>query len=130
MTLTIHDLTEFRRRERDDPRITTPSPNFLDDLKTYLDKIKQEAGPHPAQWDLDCEALAAMDLVQEIFRIRRSKLARIAELNPDDATTPAPKQLFLFENCAWFGLTATYRLLDKTIEQVCQTGTWSGRWGE
>lgn len=128
MTLTLSDLIEFRHRELHEPGMVAPQPNsgqFLRDLKEYMDRVKAEAGPEPAAWDQDCEAHAAMDLLQDIFRIRRAKLVRASE----HCAPPTPKQMFDFEGCAWFGFLATYKLLDKEIERVCINGEWSGRWG-
>ncbi len=126
MTLTLHDLAEFKRRERDAPGMTEPPANFLEDLKEYLARVKEEAGPHPAAWDMDCEAMAAIEILKEIFDVRRAKLARSAE----HCAPPTQRQMFDFESCAWFGLTEKYQLLDKVIDRVCIDGIWSGKWGE
>ena len=128
MTLTIHTLAEFKRNERNEPGMTIPPPSrdeFLKDLKEYMQRVKEEAGPNPASWDMDCEALAAMDLLKEIFEIRRAKLTRACET----CTPPTPKQMFDFESCAWFGFLSTYQHLDREIERMCIKGEWSGRWG-
>lgn len=128
MTLTLPILAEFKRDEKNSPDMIIPpggSANFLTDLKTYLDRVKEEAGPHPAGWDMDCEALAAMELIKDIFEIRRAKLVRAAE----HCAPPTPKQMFDFESCAWFGFLSTYKHLDKEIERVCINGNWSGKWG-
>jgi len=129
MTLTTDDLREFRRREKEIATLTSPPANFLTEIKTLLDQIKEEAGPDPITWSEDADIHAAMDLLEDIFRIRRNKLVRVAELNPSD-NTPMPAQLFEWESCAWFGLTTTYRHLDKVIRDICLKGEWSGKWGE
>jgi hypothetical protein len=126
VTLTLHDLAEFRRREMDGPNLVEPPANFLQDLKEYYERTKAAAGPAPINWAMDAEVLAAMDVVQDIFRIRRGKLARAVET----CSPPSPKQMFEFESCAWFGFLRVYQLLDKTTERICIEGTWSGRWGE
>lgn len=128
MTLTLHDLAEFKRKEKDEPGMVQPPPNakaFLADLKAYMQKVQVEAGPHPAQWDMDCEALAAMDLLQDIFRIRRAKLVRACET----CTPPTPRQMFDFESNAWFGFLRVYKMLDRSIENVI-TKSDPGAWKE
>ncbi len=130
MTLTLETLAEFRRAEKETAEITRPPVNFLPDLKDYLTRVQEEARQPPAMWDPDCEAHAAMDILEDIFRIRRGKLARAAELNPDNATLPSPGNLFEFESCCWFGLTGNYRLLGKVYKDLCIRGEWSGKWGK
>lgn len=129
MTLTLSDLTEWRRAELENPGMQQPPANFMQELKPYLQKCMQEAGPDPALWTEDCEPFTARQALEDIFRLRRAKLARAAELNPDDATLPPHRNLLEFESCCWFGLTEKYRLLDKVYKDVCSKGDWSGKWG-
>ncbi|MDP3563811.1 MAG: hypothetical protein Q8R70_04915 [Methanoregula sp.] len=111
MTLTIQDLLEFKRREKDQPTLTEPPANFLDDLFVYIMRVMKEAGPHPATWDTDCEALAAMDLLDDLFTIRRGKVSDSAS-NTD---TETPKHLLPFEAVAWLNLRTAYLTLDAEI---------------
>lgn len=132
MTLTLTDLTNWRALEKDTATMNVPPggrDQFLKDLPVYLKQVQAEAGEHPAVWPADCEALAAREVLEDIFRIRRDKLARAAALCPDDATMPWPKQLLPFESCCWFGLTEYYRMIDKEYAMLAKTGSWSGKWG-
>nr|WP_321349761.1 hypothetical protein [uncultured Methanoregula sp.] len=131
MTLTRSDLAEFRRREKETGALTLPPANFLRDLKILMDTAKAEAGTHPAEWSEYAEIHAIMDLVEDIFRIRRSKLARAAEENrPGESTPPEFKTLLPFESNAWYGLTATYHHLDKVLRDIRITGEQIGKWGD
>jgi hypothetical protein len=122
----LTDLAEFRRQEKETPDLQQPPANFLQDLKEYMARVQEEAGPHPAGWDMECEAIAAMDLLDDIFRIRRAKLAQAAE---HDAQLPV-SHMFTFESCAWSGITRKFRLLDEAIKEMVHKGEWSGKWGQ
>jgi len=126
MTLSLHDLAEWRRQEKEIPGLCLPPP--LPDIKALRDQLMQEAGPDPRQWDADCEALAAREILEDPFRIRRGKLARACELNPDDASLPAVKAMYPFESNIWFHLTEGYRMLDFATQEVLRKGEWSGKW--
>lgn len=127
MTLTLSTLSEWRRQEKDTPGLCHPPP--LADIKTLMDQLLQEAGEDPLALGEDCEIFAAKDLLADIFEIRRAKLARAAELNPDDATLPNVKNWYPFESNAWFHLTNGYRLLDKCTKEIVSNGAWNGKWG-
>jgi hypothetical protein len=116
--ITLHDLIEWRRRELAEPPMVHPPPP--QDLEKYIQGVMAEAG-HPATWDPECEAFAAMDQIQEIFRIRRSKLTWACETN----CTIEPNRLFRFEIIAWDEFQQTYQRLDKAIEEISIKGTWS-----
>lgn len=126
MTLTLSLLAEFRRHEKNSPEMTTPPggrDGFQRDLPELLKQLKEDAGPSPALWDPDCEAFAAMDLLKDIFEIRRAKLVRAAEFcNPIP-----PSQLLDIENYAWFGWLDTYKRLDRAIERMTVEGV-PGKW--
>jgi hypothetical protein len=126
MTLTYQILAEFRRAEKESPVMTLPPGGrdaFEKDLPEYLQRIKAEAGPHPATWDPDCEAHAAMDLLKDILEIRRAKLVRAAEFcNP-----PTFSHQLTFESNAWFGWLDTYKRLDKAIDRMTIEGV-PGKW--
>lgn len=126
MTLSLHTLSEWRRQEQDGPVIARPPP--LVDIKTLLDRLMQEAGPDPVSWPVDCEVFAAKEMLEDIFRIRREKLARACEMNPDDATLPEWKSLLPFEQNVWFHLIEGYRMLDYATKQVVRKGEWNGKW--
>jgi hypothetical protein len=123
--ITLSHLSEWRRNEKETAILLVPIP--LADLEAYVKKVKEEAGDLFLQ-GTDCEAHAALDLIQDTMQIRRAKLARAAELNPH-ADPPSPKTLYDFESCCWFALTEGYRYLDEAIEEVNLTGNWCGKWG-
>lgn len=125
MTLTLADLSEFRRQEKESAELTPPPANFLPNLKEYMARVQEEAGPHPANWDMECEALAAMDLLEDIFRIRRAKLTQATE----HGANPSVSQMLTFESCAYSGIARKYRLLDEAITEMVHKGEWSGKWG-
>ena len=118
MALTLRDLAEFKRQERDTPGLTPPPANFLENLQVYMKDAQAAAGPRPIEWDIDCEALAAMDLLKDIFEIRRHKLAVSAQHN----APPRPRECFDFEINTWTGLRTVYVKLDECIENVVLTG--------
>lgn len=135
MTLTLEILNDWRRAEKDQPALVEPpggKKTFLEELQAYLKQVQEEAGPHPAVWPEDCEAITAREVLEDIFRLRRDKLARAAALNTPqgDPSMPWPKQLLEFEHDCWFGLTDEYRMLDAVYRKVASTGTWSGKWGQ
>ena len=101
-------------------------PNFLQDLAEYIPRVQKEAGPHPAQWDADCEALAARELLGDIFRIRRGKLARIGEALTPDALETMIGGLTVPEANALTRIALAFEDLDKANGQICRTGKWSG----
>jgi|GEM_PF-6820696 len=126
MTLTLSDLSEWRRAEMDTPAMIIPPPQA--EIKSLLDQLLKDAGPDPLALGEDCELFAAKDLLADIFRIRRNKLARACELNPDNASLPELRSLLPFENETWFYLTEGYRRLDYAISDVVKRGEWSGKW--
>jgi len=121
--ITIHNLAEWRRREFEEPKLIHPP--IAADLAEYVKRTLEEAG-HPATWDSDCEAHAVMDLIKDIFRIRRSKLTWICETCGELDQS----QLMPFEVTAWKDFQQVYSRLDKAIEEVSINGAWSGKWGE
>jgi DNA replication initiation complex subunit (GINS family) len=127
MTLTLSTLSDIRRQELQTGDLLRLPPNFLQDLAECIPRVQKEAGPHPETWPEDCEPLAARALLEDIFRIRRGKLARAAEANPI-GDPPMPSALLPFESNTWFALTADYRRLDAAVAEVCRTGKWSGVW--
>lgn len=124
MTLTLSALIEWRRQELESPDLQHPPTNFLPDLKEYLRQIRQDAGPNPALWPEDCEPFAARSTMEDIFRLRRAKLARSAELYPDVERTS--HYMLPFENQIWERLTGVYKTLDDTYKSLCITGKIPG----
>lgn len=114
MTLTFQDLVDFRRQEMDNPVMIRPAKNFLQDLKDYMIRVQQEAGPQPVTWDPDCEALAAIAVLEEIFLLRKEKLSICAR----DNAPPTPDQMFDLEMDAWYGLRRVYETLEKKTRQT------------
>jgi hypothetical protein len=108
----LHDLAEWRRQEKENPAMVQPLP--LQDLTAYMQQVQAAAGPHPAGWDVDCEALAAMTLLDEIFLQRRYKLVLFASANEP----PTPKQLYDHELTAWFGFQRVFKDLDAVNRRI------------
>jgi len=126
MTLTLSDLTEWRRQEKDHYRIIVPPDQK--DIRALLDQLLKDAGPDPLQLGEDCDYFTARELLEDIFRLRRDKLARAAELNATDIAPPDWGSLTPFEKEIWFSLTEAYRRLDYAIGEVVRKGEWSGKW--
>jgi hypothetical protein len=115
MTLTIHDLMEFKRRELDShSAITQPPPNFLQELKPYMINVQEEAGPHPVEWDANCEALAAIEILEDVFRVRREKLIALAR----DNENPDAAALLDFETIAWKEMRHVFEELERSARRA------------
>lgn len=73
MTLTLHDLNELRRAERDTGALLRPPTGFLTDLEIYMTLVRADLGDDPLEMD-GSEAVAAATTLEEYFQIRRDKL--------------------------------------------------------
>lgn len=74
MTLTLHDLNEMRRAERDNGALLRPPVAFLADLEIYMTLVRADLSDDPLEMD-GSEAVAAAATLEEYFQIRRDKLA-------------------------------------------------------
>lgn len=113
MTLDIHLLNELKRRETDSPQLQPLPVDFPHHLRGYLHRTQDEAGPHPAAWDADCEALAAMGVLEDLFRARKDKIFALAR----DEDAP-PAEMLDFEREAWTLMRFACETLDRGIRET------------
>lgn len=113
MTLTIHTLNELKKAECNDGCLDTPPGNFLQDLQAYMLKVMEDAGPHPVQWDADCEAFAAIEILEDYFRLRRIKIDMYAR----DRESPRGGSLLPFEREAYDKLRAAHEELHQNAHR-------------
>jgi len=122
MTLSLPALRDWQNRERDTPGDLTmppvPPEEFAEAWKAYLAEQRQKDGDeHGIIIDQDAEVYAAMDVLDNIFEMRRAKIASKTEANPN-GNPPTVRHEFRFESEAWFGLTDKYRRLDEAYMEL------------